>query len=40
VHLLGPDKETVLRLDDEYCCDPRTDLFAELRVEFGPDCIV
>jgi DNA polymerase III subunit alpha len=38
VHLLGPDKETVLRLD-EYCCDPRTDLFAELRVEFGPDCI-
>jgi DNA polymerase-3 subunit alpha len=39
VHLVGPDKETVLRLGDEYCCDPRTDLFAELRVAFGPDCI-
>ena len=39
VHLIGPDKETVLKLGDEYCCDPRTDLFAELRVAFGPDCI-
>jgi DNA polymerase-3 subunit alpha len=40
VHLVGADKETVLRLGDEYCCDARTDLFAELRVAFGPDCIV
>ena len=32
-------QETVLKLGDEYCCDPRTDLFAELRVAFGPDCI-
>ncbi len=39
VHLVGPDKETVLRLGDDYCCDARTDLFAELRVAFGPDCI-
>jgi DNA polymerase-3 subunit alpha len=39
VHLVGPDKETVLKLGDEYSCDPRTDLFAELRVAFGPDCI-
>ena len=39
VHLVGPDRETVLRLGDEYSCDPRTDLFAELRVAFGPDCI-
>jgi DNA polymerase-3 subunit alpha len=40
VHLVGAEKETVLRLGDEYCCDARTDLFAELRVAFGPDCIV
>jgi DNA polymerase III subunit alpha len=39
VHLVGAEKETVLRLGEEYCCDPRTDLFAELRVAFGPDCI-
>ena len=40
VHLVGAEKETVLRLGDEYSCDARTDLFAELRVAFGPDCIV
>jgi DNA polymerase-3 subunit alpha len=39
VHLLGPEKETVLKLGDEFACDPRTDLFAELRIAFGPDCI-
>jgi len=39
VHLVGAEKETVLKLGDEFCCDPRTDLFAELRVAFGPDCI-
>ena len=30
LHLLGPDKETALRLGDEFRCDPRTGLFAEL----------
>jgi hypothetical protein len=39
VHLLGHDKETVLRLGDEFCCDARNGLFAELRVLFGADCI-
>jgi DNA polymerase-3 subunit alpha len=39
VHLLGAEKETVLKLGDEFACDPRTDLFAELRIAFGPDCI-
>ena len=39
VHLRGPDKETVLRLGDEFQCDPRNGLFAELRVVFGGDCI-
>jgi DNA polymerase-3 subunit alpha len=39
VHLQGPDKETVLRLGDEFCCDARNGLFAELRVLFGENCI-
>ncbi len=39
VHLAGPDKETVLRLGDEFRCDARNGLFAELRILFGADCI-
>jgi DNA polymerase-3 subunit alpha len=39
VHLHGPEKETVLRLGDDFCCDARNGLFAELRVLFGADCI-
>ena len=39
VHLAGPDKETVLRLGDEFRCDARNGLFAELRILFGTDCI-
>lgn len=39
VHLCGPEKETVLRLGDEYCCDGSNSLFAQLRVLFGADCI-
>jgi DNA polymerase-3 subunit alpha len=39
VHLVSAEKETVLKLGDEFACDPRTDLFAELRIAFGPDCI-
>lgn len=39
VHLCSPDKETVLRLGDEYCCDASNSLFAQLRVLFGADCI-
>jgi DNA polymerase-3 subunit alpha len=39
VHLAGPDKETVLRLGDDFCCDARNGLFAELRILFGADCI-
>ena len=37
--LIGPDKETVLRLGDEFRCDARNGLFAELRILFGADCI-
>jgi DNA polymerase-3 subunit alpha len=39
VYLVGPDKETVLRLGDEFRCDARNGLFAELRIIFGTDCI-
>ena len=37
--LIGPDKETDLRLGDEFRCDARNGLFAELRILFGADCI-
>jgi DNA polymerase-3 subunit alpha len=37
--ILGPDKETDLRLGDEFHCDARNGLFAELRLLFGTDCI-
>ena len=37
--LIGPDKETDLRLGDEFRCDARNGLFAELRILFGTDCI-
>jgi DNA polymerase-3 subunit alpha len=40
VHLAGPDKETVLRLGDEFHCNAANGLFAELRILFGADCIV
>jgi DNA polymerase-3 subunit alpha len=40
VHLVGPEKETVLRLGDEHLCDSSNGLYAELRVLFGADCIV
>ncbi|MGQ0824085.1 MAG: DNA polymerase III subunit alpha [Actinomycetota bacterium] len=39
VHLVGADKETVLRLGDDFCCAAANGLFAELRVLFGADCI-
>ena len=39
VRLVGPEKETVLRLGDEFRCDARNGLYAELRVLFGADCI-
>ena len=34
-----PEKETVLRLGDEFRCEARNGLYAELRVLFGADCI-
>ncbi|MDQ1454671.1 MAG: polymerase subunit alpha, partial [Actinomycetota bacterium] len=37
--LIGPDKETDLRLGNEFRCDARNGLFAELRILFGADCI-
>jgi DNA polymerase-3 subunit alpha len=37
--LVGPDKETDLRLGDEFRCDARNGLFADLRILFGADCI-
>jgi DNA polymerase-3 subunit alpha len=39
VHIAGPDKETVLRLGDEFHCNTGNGLFAELRILFGADCI-
>ena len=39
VHLVGADKETVLRLGDEFCCSAANGMFAELRILFGADCI-
>jgi len=39
VHLVGPDKETVLRLGDDFLCDASNGLHAELRIAFGADCI-
>jgi DNA polymerase-3 subunit alpha len=39
VHINGQEKETVLRLGDEFRCDARNGLFAELRIVFGADCI-
>jgi DNA polymerase-3 subunit alpha len=39
VRVVGPEKETVLRLGDEFRCDARNGLYAELRVLFGADCI-
>ncbi len=40
VHMLGPDKETVIRLPDDFNCDGSNGLHAELRVAFGADCIL
>jgi len=37
--LLGSDKETDLRLGDEFYCNGSNGLYAELRVLFGADCI-
>ncbi|HEV7525585.1 MAG TPA: DNA polymerase III subunit alpha [Acidimicrobiia bacterium] len=37
--LIGPDKETDLRLGDDFRCDARNGLFAELRILFGAECI-
>src|SRR4051794_9950741 len=37
--IVGPEKETDLRLGDEFHCDARNGLFAELRLLFGTDCI-
>jgi DNA polymerase-3 subunit alpha len=39
VRVVGPEKETVLRLGDEFNCEARNGLYAELRVLFGADCI-
>ena len=39
VHLDSPEKQTVLRLSEEFCCDGSAALYAELRVLFGADCI-
>jgi len=40
VRIVGPEKETVLRLGDDFRCEARNGLYAELRVLFGADCIV
>jgi DNA polymerase III subunit alpha len=37
--LVGPDKETDLRLGDEFRCNARNSLYAELRILFGTDCV-
>ena len=38
--IIGPERETDLRLPDEFHCSPRTGLFAELRLLFGTDCVL
>jgi DNA polymerase-3 subunit alpha len=40
VHIAGPDKETVLRLGDEFHCGAQNGMFAELRIVFGADCLL
>jgi DNA polymerase-3 subunit alpha len=40
VHLVGADKETVLRLGDDFFCSAVNGMFAELRVLFGGDCVL
>jgi len=40
VHLVGPEKETVVRLPDDFNCDGSNGLHAELRVAFGADCMI
>ncbi len=40
VHLVGAEKETVLQLGDEFCCNGANGMFAELRILFGADCIL
>jgi DNA polymerase-3 subunit alpha len=40
VHLEGAQRTTVMRLADEYRVEPSAGLFAELRVLFGPDCLL
>jgi DNA polymerase-3 subunit alpha len=37
VHLAGVERETILRLDDDFNCDGSTNLYAELRMLFGAD---
>ena len=39
VRVVGPQKETVLRLGDDFRCEASNGLYAELRVLFGGDCI-
>jgi DNA polymerase-3 subunit alpha len=39
VHLVGAERETVLRLDEAFCCDGSTNLYAELRIAFGRDAV-
>jgi DNA polymerase-3 subunit alpha len=37
--LVGADKETDLRLGDDFFCNDSNGLYAELRVLFGENCI-
>jgi DNA polymerase-3 subunit alpha len=39
VHLESPEKTTVLRLGDDHLVDAGTNLYAELRILLGADCI-
>jgi hypothetical protein len=39
VHLVSAERETVLRLDDEFSCDASTNLYVELRIAFGRDAV-
>jgi DNA polymerase-3 subunit alpha len=40
VHLVSPEKETVVRLGDDYSCDATNGLCGELRLLFGADCLL
>jgi DNA polymerase-3 subunit alpha len=40
LHLAGEENDTVVRLGEDHCVEPRTALYAELREVLGPDAVL